>query len=77
MGEVVKTTQHLKTEYSKEIERLRNTQEEMNMERKPSISQLENPKGSSTGRMEQVEDRISELKDKVEKLNYSVANLTN
>lgn len=77
MGEVVKTTQHLKIEYSKEIERLRNTQEEMNMERKPSTSQLENPKGSSTGRMEQVEDRISEPKDKVEKLNHSVANLTN
>lgn len=44
MGEVVKTTQHLKIEYSKEIERLRNTQEEMNMERKPSTSQLENPR---------------------------------
>lgn len=77
MGGVVKTTQHLKTEYSKEIERLRNTQEEMNMELKASTSQLENPRGSFMGRMEQVEDRISELKDKVEELNHSVANWTN
>lgn len=77
MGDVVKTIQHLKAECSKEIERPRNTQEEMNMEWKASTSQLENPRGSSTGRMEQVEDRISEPKDKVEELNYSVANLTN
>lgn len=77
MGEVVKTIQHLKTEYSKEIERLRNTQEEMNMEWKASTSQLENPRGSFTGRMEQIEDRISEPKDKVKELKHSVANLTN
>lgn len=77
MGEVVKTIQHLKTEYSKEIERPRNTEEEMNMEWKASTSQLENPKGSFTGRMEQVEDRISEPTDKVEELNHSVVNLTN
>ena len=77
MGGAVKPTQHLKTEYSKEIERLRNTQEEMNMELKASTSQLEKPRGSFTGRMEQVEDRISEPKDKVEELNHSVVNLTN
>lgn len=76
MGEVVKTTQHLKTGYSKEIERLRNTQEKMNMELKASTSQLENPRGfyRQNGASR---DRISEPKDKVEELNHSVANLTN
>lgn len=64
MGEVVKTTQHLKTEYSKEIERLRNTQEKMNMELKASTSQLENPRGSFTGRMEQVETEYQNPKTK-------------
>lgn len=64
MGEVVKTTQHLKTEYSKEIERLRNTQEKMNMELKASTSQLENPRGSFAGRMEQVESEYQNPKTK-------------
>lgn len=66
--ELTKRIQGLKTEFSKEIGTFKKTQTEMRMELKNPITLLENPNKSLTSRMNQVEDRISGLKDKAEDL---------
>ena len=66
--EMTKMIQVLRTEFNKEIEILKRTQDEMKMELKNPTTYLDNSKGSLTGRMNQAEDRISGLENKVDDL---------
>lgn len=63
----MKTIQNLKTKYNKEIEILVRTQVVIKKELK-NLKTSENSGQSLTSRMDQVEDRTSELADKVEEL---------
>lgn len=66
--EMIKTMQDLRAEFNQAVETLKRTQTEMKMEWKTPVTQLGNPKESLAGRMDQAEDRTSDLKDKVEGL---------
>ena len=70
-----KRIQDLRAELSKEIETLRRTQVELKMKLKNPTFRLEKKK-SLTSRMNQAEDRISGLNDKVEDLDKYTKNMT-
>lgn len=65
---MMETMQDLRAEFNQAIETPKRTQTEMKMEWEIPVSQLGNPKESLAGRMDQAEDRTSDLKDKVEDL---------
>lgn len=69
--EMTKKIQDLKMEFNQDIETLKRTQDEMNMELKNPIVQLQKSKESFTSRINQVEDRISCLEDKIENLDQT------
>lgn len=58
----------MKTESSKEIDILKIAHTEMNMELKEKIIPFENTQKNLISRMNQVKDRLTRLKDKLEKL---------
>lgn len=58
----------LKAEFNKDIKISKITEDEVEMELKNSISQLENSGKSFTTRMNQAEGRIIELKHKIDNL---------
>jgi chromosome segregation ATPase len=59
------TTQNIKEELNKEMENLRKKNQTEILEIKSPISQTKNTVESHSSRLQQVEDRISELKDKI------------
>jgi chromosome segregation ATPase len=59
------TTQNIKEELNKEMENLRKKNQTEILEIKSPISQTKNTVESHSTRLQQVEDRISELKDKI------------
>jgi hypothetical protein len=60
------TTQNIKDKLKKGMENLRKKNQTEIMEIKSPFSQTKNSPESHSSRLEQVEDRISELKDKIE-----------
>lgn len=68
LNEMMKTTQNLKLEFSKEIEILNRSQVEMKIELKNSITQLKTSTESVTSKTDQIENTIPGPEDKVEKL---------
>lgn len=63
---MTKTIQDLRREFHEEILTLTRTQTEMKMGLESPVTQLEDIKGSFTSRRNQIEDRTSRLKEKVE-----------
>jgi chromosome segregation ATPase len=64
--ELKRTTQNIKEELNKDMENLRKKNQTEILEIKSPFSQIENIAEGHYSRLEQVEDRISELKDKIE-----------
>jgi hypothetical protein len=60
------TTQNIKEELNKDMEILRRKNKTEILEIKSPCSQTKNTVEGHSSRLEQVEDRISELKDKIE-----------
>jgi ferritin-like metal-binding protein YciE len=60
------TTQNIKEELTKDMENLRKRNQTVILEIKSSFSQRKNTVKGYSSRLEQVEDRISKLKDKIE-----------
>jgi hypothetical protein len=60
------TTQNIKKELNKDMEILRKKNQTEIMENKILFSQTKNTVEGHSSRLEQVEDRTSELKDKIE-----------
>lgn len=66
--EMIKITQGLRTEFNQGIETSRQTQAEMKMKLKKTKAQVENSQQNFTSQMNQAEDRILDLQDKIEDL---------
>jgi hypothetical protein len=64
--ELKRTTQIVKEELNKDMENLRRKNQTEMLEIKSPYSQTKNTVEAHSSRLEQVEDRISELKDKME-----------
>jgi hypothetical protein len=64
--EIMNTTQNIKQELNKDWEKIRKKNQTEILEIKSPFSQTKNTGEDHCNRLDQVEDRISELKDKIE-----------
>jgi chromosome segregation ATPase len=66
INEIKKIVQNIKEEFNKDTESLKQKNQTEILEIKSSLSQIKNIVESHSSRLEQVEDRIPGLKDKID-----------
>jgi chromosome segregation ATPase len=65
INEIKKTAQDMREKFNKDMESLRQNNQTESLEIRSSLSQIKNTVESHSSRLEQVEDRISGLEDKI------------